>query len=316
MEAAYRGLWLMPARANEVDRWIKRHLNHEQPRSKSLIVTAFGDTLASHTEGIWLADLFSLMAPFGINERLVRTSAFRLTEEGWLKPSREGRRSRYALTELGRRRFDHAYRRIYARPANDWDGLWTIVILLRSDNHAPDRVGLKRELEWEGFRILSPGILIRPAADLAALQEVLERLALSQRAIVTHAHAVPTTTFRSLADLATQLWNLDEVAAGYQRFLERFRPLATSIEGTVSDEHAFIAQTLLMHSYRRVSLHDPHLPTELLPNDWTGLAAYELCRDMYKRLHIAARKHIVTQLGASAIPAQPSKAFMSRFGGL
>ena len=32
-----------------------------------------------------LAGLIRLLAPFGINERLVRTSVFRLARDGWLK---------------------------------------------------------------------------------------------------------------------------------------------------------------------------------------------------------------------------------------
>ena len=53
-----------------------------------------------------------VLAPFGVNDRLARTSMFRLTEDGWFESRRQGRRSLYALTAQGVRRFAHASRRI------------------------------------------------------------------------------------------------------------------------------------------------------------------------------------------------------------
>jgi phenylacetic acid degradation operon negative regulatory protein len=40
-----------------------------------------------------LEALIDLLAPLGINERLVRTSVFRLAREGWLKAKPIGRRA-------------------------------------------------------------------------------------------------------------------------------------------------------------------------------------------------------------------------------
>ena len=65
-----------------VARWIRRTLAADPPRAKSLTVTVWGDALAPHGGSVWLAGLIRLMAPFGINERLVRTSVFRLAAEG------------------------------------------------------------------------------------------------------------------------------------------------------------------------------------------------------------------------------------------
>jgi len=46
-----------------------------------------------------------LVRPFGISDRLVRTSVFRLAEEGWLDAQRDGRRSRYTLNPRSAARF-------------------------------------------------------------------------------------------------------------------------------------------------------------------------------------------------------------------
>ena len=45
---------------------------------------------------------------------------------------------------------------------------------------------------------------------------------------------------------------------------------------------AFTARVLLIHHYRRVVLRDPLLPAALLPRDWPGRAARELCGEIYR----------------------------------
>jgi phenylacetic acid degradation operon negative regulatory protein len=122
-------------------------LKDEPPRSKSLIVTIFGDSIVPQASEIWLSELIELLKPFSVNERLVRTSAFRLAEEGWLESQREGRRSRYSLTPSGKQRVEHAYHRIYDPPSQHWKGTWTIVILSKTGNQIANRAELRRELE-------------------------------------------------------------------------------------------------------------------------------------------------------------------------
>ena len=51
-------------------------------RAGSLLVTIFGDAIAPRGGTITLASLIRLARPFGITERLVRTSVGRLAQEG------------------------------------------------------------------------------------------------------------------------------------------------------------------------------------------------------------------------------------------
>ena len=41
-------------------------------------------------------------------------------------------------------------------------------------------------------------------------------------------------------------------------------------------------RTLLIHAYRRVQLHDPMLPLDLLPQPWPGSDAYALAQAIYR----------------------------------
>ena len=62
-----------------------------KPRAKSLIMTVWGDAIAPHGGTVWLGSLIRLLAPLGLNERLVRTGVLRLVRDGWLAAEPLGR---------------------------------------------------------------------------------------------------------------------------------------------------------------------------------------------------------------------------------
>jgi phenylacetic acid degradation operon negative regulatory protein len=300
-----------------IDKWIAAHLRAAAPRARSLIVTMFGDSVAPYSDGVWLSDLIDLLKPFEVNERLVRTSVFRLSEDGWLTPKRDGRRSYYTLAAAGRRRFQHAYDRVYTAPLS-WNGDWTLVIQPKQTNSADDRARLSRELEWEGFGFIAPGIYLKPAADVAGLREILHDMKLEQRAFVMQARDGALVASRPVDALMSQCWDLQGVSNSYKTFVDRFESLQALIgEGSLTPERAFIVQTLLIDSFRRLTLHDPRLPAELLPKDWPGHRAHELCRRIYKHTYRSVREYLLPRFGISsgALPKPPNE-LLRRFGGL
>lgn len=307
----------MAVKYKSIDDWIKCYLKEEEPRSKSLISTVFGDSLAPCASGVWLGELIELLEPFDLNERLVRTSSFRLIEEGWLESIRDGRRSRYALTALGQRRFTHASRRIYTPPPSNWNGEWTLVVLTKAGNGVAERAELRRELEWEGFGLLAPGIFAHPTADIRMLGEILEQLKLDQRAVVLTAKDLPGIAARPVTALAEECWNLESVSEQYRHFLSRFEPLAALCASgrSFTPKTAFVVQTLLIHSFRRVTLHDPRLPAAMLTPDWPGHAAYELTRQLYQLSFRGAQEFLVSQLSELSGRPTPSPEVLARFGG-
>jgi phenylacetic acid degradation operon negative regulatory protein len=308
----------MASKATPLSDWIKRTLKAEPPRSKSLIVTIFGDSISPYADGIWLSELIDLLQPFQVNERLVRTSCFRLAEEGWIEPQREGRRSRYVMTSSGTQRVQHAHRRIYNPPPIDWSGDWTFVLLSKTGNIVADRAELRRELEWEGFGALAPGIFVHPHADTTMVSEALERLNLTDRAIVLRARDLDDVAARPVSSLAAECWNLDEIALHYSAFIKHFSPLQAllSESSDITPQTAFVAQTLLIHSFRRVTLHDPRLPASMLPEDWPGHVAYELCRTIYLQTFLPARQHLAKHLEPPHGELIPNRDFRRRLGGI
>ena len=59
-------------------------------RANSLWVTLYGDALAARNAPVSLGSLIDLAGLFGLSSRLVRTSAFRLTADGWFDVTRVG----------------------------------------------------------------------------------------------------------------------------------------------------------------------------------------------------------------------------------
>ena len=302
-----------------VRRWIARQIARVPLRAPSLIITVWGDAIAPHGGAVVLPGLIRLLAPFGINERLVRTSVFRLARQGWLKATPVGRRSLYALTADGTRRFVEAYRRIYT-PADDrWDETWELV--LADDLGPAERRALAVELRWAGFGTFGPGVFGRPAQAASAVPATLRALGVADRVVVVRASDDTVGGGQTLASAVARAWDLAGVAGLYRdvlhRFgtvIERFRDRGDSAQ---DPEQCFVVRTLLIHAYRRALLRDPQLPPALLPLDWPGAAAFALCRDFYRLTHRAAERHLIATLeGESGELPPASLEFDRRFGGL
>ncbi len=284
-------------------------------RAGSLITTVFGDAIAPRGGTVWLGSLIKAMADFGISERLVRTSVFRLAKDGWLQSRQIGRRSYYSLTAAGRERFEQATNRIYGEPVDQWDGEWCLLLL--SGLNTPTKDIVRRECGWLGFGPLSANVLAHPAPEPAELDGTMRRLGVQEKLVVMRGQTIGSD--RAMRELTRTCWNLDEIDARYADFVRRFRPVYKALSGkqALSDKSAFLIRTLLIQEYRKVLLRDPWLPAELLPAEWHGAAAYQLCRNLYRGVHGPADAYldVVMETADGPLPP-PSRAFARRFGGL
>jgi len=293
-------------------RALLRHFRAQRPlRGGSLLITIFGDAIAPRGGAVTLASLIRLAAPFGLTERLVRTSVARLAREGWLVAQRRGRRSEYRLTRSGAARFAEATRRIYAENPRAWDGRWTLVLL----SGAARAAQVRDELKWLGFGQLTPALFAHPSCTLPEARSWVQSITGARDALLLHSAGAELAVDR---ELAARGWDLGELARRYQQFIRRFAPVA-ALPGVapVPEATAFLVRTLLIHEYRKIHLRDPLLPPALLPAEWVGTSAYDLCRRLYARVFAAAEDY----LSATAhqlqrpLPAANSAAH-ERFGGL
>ncbi len=284
-------------------------------RAGSLITTVFGDSIAPRGGTVWLGSLIRVLEDVGVNERLVRTSVFRLVQDGWLQSRQIGRRSYYSLTEEGRERFEQATHRIYGEPTGQWDGHWCLLLLSALDT--PTREVVRRECGWLGFGAMSANVLAHPSPDFADLDVTMRRLGIEDALIVLRSATIRGDG--AMRDLVRNSWNLDDIEARYVEFIERFRPVYAALAGRsqATDREAFAIRTLLIQEYRKVLLRDPWLPAELLPEGWHGAAAYQLCRNLYRAVHAQADAWLDRMMETAEGPLPPAThAFRQRFGGL
>ncbi len=281
------------SRNNAVEKWVQQYIGQEEPRSKSLIITVFGDAISPYSPGIWLGELITLMDSLNVNERLVRTSAFRLTDEGWLQPERIGRRSYYSLSPTGTNRFESAYRHIYQAAVDNWDGEWTIVVIQRNIEATAERSEVRKELEWNGFSLVSNGVFMHPQASLASASKIIKNNGLEDRSLIFRATSIKDDDFSSNDLKIRECWNLDEVKQRYTQFITDFKALAGTLKKSdLTPLLAFQIQTLMIHSFRRANLHDPQLPARLLPDNWPRHESFSLCKKIYSLTCEAAHAYV------------------------
>ncbi len=283
-------------------------------RSGSLLVTILGDAIAPRGGAVTLGSLIALARPFGLTERLVRTSVGRLANDGWLAARRSGRQAEYALTRHGRTRFAEATQRIYSEGPGDWNRQWTLLMLDAASSQPWTRI--REQMSWLGFGQPTAGVLAHPSRSVADARRQLDDVGMSNHVIILQAASGGREQDRRLISTG---WDLAELARGYRRFVKGFAPVRQILNtgAKPAPERAFVVRTLLIHEYRKIHLRDPLLPRDLLPDDWIGVAAYALCQESYRAVFAGSEEFLSTNAAQldGALPRLAPEA-IRRFGGL
>jgi phenylacetic acid degradation operon negative regulatory protein len=280
----------------------------------SLIITVFGDAILPRGGRIWLGCLIRLLEPLELNERLIRTSVFRLAKDEWLRTETMGRRADYVLTPSGRRRFEEASRHIYASHAPLWDNRWRLILVV-GDLEPKVRDAVRRALFWQGFGALGGDCFVHPSAEQSSVLDALVAEGLSSAlGALLPLFAADSRLAQSASDsdLVRRAWDLGSLADAYGQFVATYRPMLDEMRcdqlADLSEQDAFLVRVLLIHDYRRLLLRDPELPDVLLPADWTGQQARLLCKELYKRLEPLSSRHLDKMLCLSdgTVPVEDS----------
>lgn len=292
----------------------------DRPEAASLLISFFGDAVLPRGGRIWLGSLIRLLAPLDINERLIRTTVFRLGKSGWLQSQPTGRRTDYGLTPHSTRRVTRAARQIYAAQPPDWDRRWRFIMVL-GELSAKEREAVRQSLYWLGFGTVHDVLFVHPDCELDAAIDAL--LADQLEALVPQlkpftAAGTPIGGTASDSDLVHKAWDLDTLARQYEDFSARYKPVLDCLRDPAAQPDpatAFMLRLLLIHEYRRLMLRDPDLPAQLLPANWPGQAARMLCKEIYRRLLAPSEQHLdeLFQLADGTTPPILPGALAARF---
>ena len=271
-------------------------------RPPRLLLTLLGDYWWQRTEPLPSAAVVALLAEFGVSDSASRAALSRLTRNGLLVTSRNGRRTYVHLSDRAANVLDDGARRIFSFGASPtpWDGMWSLVAFSIPEEHRSARDELRKALRWLGFAPLYDGLWVSPR-DHA--DEVIERLAGLGITTATafRATALPLP-FRDpaagdpvagAADIPARAWDLSGLQERYEEFTTFARMLRDQTEaGQISVADALVARTRVMDEWRAFPALDPDLPDELLPPTWPRAAARELFVACYDLLGPIATRRV------------------------
>jgi phenylacetic acid degradation operon negative regulatory protein len=159
-------------------------------------------------------------------------------------------------------------------------------------------------------------VFAHPNSNLEQAREWLRNLDVARDALLLKSSSDDIVIDRAVVAAG---WDLGELARRYRRFVDSFAAAETALASrdAVTPESAFVIRTLLIHEYRKIHLQDPLLPPALLPNDWVGSSAYDLCAKLYAKVFAAAEEFLTATASTleEALPLADASAY-ARFGGI
>src|SRR3984893_18418867 len=277
---------------------IIEQLKREPSRTGSIVITLFGDAIVPRGGSVWLGTLLAFFETIDIDAGVVRTAMSRLAHDRWLDRHKVGRNSYYRLVKKGQQTFDAATRHIYDPPPSDWTGRFELLLISGSEDRDASREALKNA----GFGSPLPGVWVAPSGAPIP-EEAAGAIRLEGSAEDDRGRRLPRES-----------WPLDRTADAYLKFMKPFEPLRGWIgrRERLSDSDAFTARILLIHHYRRGVLRAPLLPTALLPADWPGRAARQLCGEIYRGLLPASEQWLDRNAVSENGPLPPPGGELSR----
>ena len=235
--------------------------------ARGLLFTVLGEFVLPTGGSAWTSAFIDVFDRLGVEEKAIRQALARTAADGWIKPERHGRRTRWWLTPDGERLLTEGTERIYAFAGSqrDWDGSWLLVLARVPESDRPTRHLLRTRLSWAGLGSPVPSVWITTHTERQAeVEQVLRQTGVTGGQIFVAKHQ----SGGELAALVAQAWDLPAIDQRYQEFLADFAspaapdPLTRLIE--------------LVHAWRRFPSIDPGLPARLLPAGWSGARAAKL----------------------------------------
>jgi phenylacetic acid degradation operon negative regulatory protein len=253
--------------------------------ARSLLLTVLGEFVLDHAEPVWNRDLVRALVALGVRELTARQAITRSAGEGWLRPERVGRQTRWRLSAPTRELLVRGRERIYGFEgiAERWDGSWLVVMVRVPQGRPEHRHRVRARLAWAGFGSIGQGVWITP--HLEREREALEALRDLGPSVQATSFVARHGGIGAEPELVVAAWGkLDQLDANYRAFIEAFGSLRPR-----GPQEVFVAQARLVHQWRKFPFLDPGLPERFLPPGWSGVEAREVFRCRHARWAPPAR---------------------------
>jgi phenylacetic acid degradation operon negative regulatory protein len=253
--------------------------------ARSLLLSTLGEFVLPTRSPVWTATLLYVLGGLGVEEQTARQAITRASESGLLEADKQGRAVRWSLTDAGRRSIEEVTRRVAslsAAPAR-WDGDCLVLVVTVPQSRRAARKRLYRALEWAGFGSPSPGVWASPYVERAGeVKALIEELGLRESTLAFI--GTPLSIGLTDAALVRRSWDLDQLAARYQKMIDTFESWSPG-----PGDDVLFSYIALVNEWREAPFPDPRLPEDILP-DWVGRRAMDLSVRLYEAWAPPARR--------------------------
>jgi phenylacetic acid degradation operon negative regulatory protein len=258
--------------------------------ARALLLTVLGEFVLPTGGSAWTSAFIDTFARLGVEQKAIRQALARTADDGWIRPERHGRRTRWWLTQDGDRLLTEGTKRIYAfaGPQPAWDGSWLLVLARVAENDRSARHVLRTRLSWAGLGSPAPGVWITTHTDRKdEVAQVLRQAGVADGQIFAAGHLGG-----DLPGLVSQAWDLPAIEQRYEEFLADF--------AATTAQDPLVRLTELVHAWRRFPALDPGLPAPLLPDRWSGAPAATLFAARHARWSAGAVAQWIRLNGAAS----------------
>jgi len=270
-------------------------------RAWSLAVSFLGDCIVPRGGDVGMATITEVLAAFGVESGVTRTSMSRLASDGWVTRQKVGRNSFYSLTPIALAESEAATRRIYAARHPQDPCSWRIY--LGGGLPKVEQARLRAALRRRGAADLGAHVYLLPAGE--APRD-------AGHAIALDADPLPAAEARLLVERA---FDLAALAEDYTRFVAAFAPVRDSLGAgrKFSGIDALAMRVFVIHCFRRIVLRDPLIPAPYLPENWPGIAARESAAAIWRALFRASEAWLDANAASAYGPLPPRSNPWQRF---
>jgi phenylacetic acid degradation operon negative regulatory protein len=242
----------------------------------------------AHRDGTVLAEeLYPVAEVCNQTPEQVRSCLRRLVTEGLFTREGEGRAAVFRSTDAGHRALTSILRRhrlAYAQDAagKGWDRRWRLVAFAVPESQRPARDAFRDRLLALGGAAVQGGLYVSPHDWLDDVTTSAKELGVLDQVSTATTDDLQLGDERDPRAIAQRLWNLDELAARYQRFVDQYQGVPAALEAMrerherLTDAEFTAGSLVTAVDFQDCFNRDPLLPPELLPRPWPGRTGRDL----------------------------------------
>jgi len=269
-------------------------------QTQFIVFNLFGDYVNPQGDTAWTSGLLEVLRVLGVGERAARSTLSRMKQKGWLRASKNGRRSAYQLSPKGKLLLEQGERRLFGLRPKRWNGRWHLVIYSLPEALRAARSQLRTGLSWLGYGMLSPGTMVAAYPMAAEVQSLLHELEVES---YVHFFTGSQLEMAGNREIVDRCWDLPSLNRRYTAFIRRYRQALEGLlskkgsNGRLPQDESFELRFWATYEFSAFPREDPRLPEELLPDVWRGLEAADFMDELRATLKDPAEQYIDSTLG-------------------